>query len=49
MYAKNLLNLLIYISKDGVVGLDLENEIVKGALITHNGNVVHQRIKELLK
>jgi len=49
MYAKNLLNLVTYISKDGVVGLDLENEIVKGALITHNGNVVHQRIKELLK
>jgi hypothetical protein len=28
---------------------NLENEIVKGALITHNGEVVHQRIKELLK
>jgi H+-translocating NAD(P) transhydrogenase subunit alpha len=49
MYAKNILNLISYISKTGVVELDLENEIVKGALITHNGNVVHQRIKELLK
>ena len=49
MYAKNILNLISYISKTGVVELDLENEIVKGALITHNGDVVHQRIKELLK
>jgi NAD(P) transhydrogenase subunit alpha len=49
MYAKNLLNLLAYISKDGKVELNLENEIVKGALITYSGEVVHQRIKELLK
>jgi NAD(P) transhydrogenase subunit alpha len=49
MYSKNLLNLLSYISKDGKVELNLENEIVKGALISHNGEVVHQRIKELLK
>jgi len=49
MYAKNLLNLIAYISKDGKVELNLENEIVKGALITYNGEVVHTRIKELLK
>jgi len=49
MYAKNLLGLITYISKDGKVELNLENEIVKGALITYNGEVVHQRIKELLK
>ena len=49
MYSKNLLNLITYISKDGKVELNLENEIVKGALITFNGEVVHQRIKELLK
>jgi NAD(P) transhydrogenase subunit alpha len=49
MYAKNLLNLVQYISKAGVVELNLENEIVKGALITYNGEVVHTRIKELLK
>ncbi len=49
MYAKNLLSLLTYISNDGKVTLDLENEIIKGSLITHNGEVVHQRIKELIK
>jgi H+-translocating NAD(P) transhydrogenase subunit alpha len=49
MYSKNLLNLIAYISKDGIVELNLENEIVKGALITFKGEVVHQRIKDLLK
>jgi NAD(P) transhydrogenase subunit alpha len=49
VYAKNLMNLITYMSKDGKVELNLENEIVKGALITYNGEVVHQRIKELLK
>ncbi len=49
VYAKNLLALITYISKDGNVVLDLENEIVKGSLITYKGEVVNQRVKELLK
>ena len=49
MYAKNLLALITYISKDGKVELDIQNEIVKGALITYNGEVINQRVKELLK
>ena len=49
MYSKNILNLLNHISKEGKVELDLEDEIIKGALITHNKEVVNPRIKELLK
>jgi len=49
MYAKNLFGFLTYVSKDGKVELDLENEIVKGALITYHGEVINQRIKELIK
>jgi NAD(P) transhydrogenase subunit alpha len=49
MYAKNLLSLVTYISKDGIIELNRENEIVRGALITFNGEVVNPRIKELLK
>lgn len=49
MYAKNLFGFLIYVSKDGKVELDLGNEIVKGSLITYNGEVVNQRVKELIK
>ncbi len=48
MYAKNLLSLLSHISKEGKVELNLEDEIVKGALICHEGKVVHERTKELL-
>ncbi|HSP86555.1 MAG TPA: Re/Si-specific NAD(P)(+) transhydrogenase subunit alpha [Ignavibacteriaceae bacterium] len=49
MYSKNLLGLLTYISKDGKFELDLQNEIVKGSLITYKGEVVNQRVKELIK
>ncbi|HED37103.1 MAG TPA: Re/Si-specific NAD(P)(+) transhydrogenase subunit alpha [Ignavibacteria bacterium] len=49
MYSKNILNLLNHISKEGKVELDLEDEVIKGALITHNKEVVNPRIKELLK
>lgn len=49
MYAKNLLSLLFHISKEGKVTLNLEDEIVKGSLITYNGEIVNQRVKELIK
>ena len=48
MYAKNLLSLLEHIGKDGKVELNLEDAIVKGSLITYNGEVVHQGTKEKL-
>jgi NAD(P) transhydrogenase subunit alpha len=48
MYSKNLLNLLLYISKGGNVQLNLEDEIVKNSLVAHNGEVVNPRIKDLL-
>jgi NAD(P) transhydrogenase subunit alpha len=48
MYSKNILNLIQYISEEGKVELNLEDEIVQGSLITHNGEVINQRIKELL-
>jgi NAD(P) transhydrogenase subunit alpha len=49
MYAKNIMNLINHIGKGGKVELNPEEEIMKGALITYNGEVVNQRIKELLK
>ena len=48
MYSKNILGLIQHIGKEGKVELNLEDEIVKGSLITYNGEVVNQRIKELL-
>jgi NAD(P) transhydrogenase subunit alpha len=49
VYSKNILSLLQHISKDGQVNLNLDDEIVKGSLITHNKEVINPRIKELLK
>jgi len=48
MYAKNILSLVTHIGKEGKVELNLEDEIVQGSLITNNGEIIHQRIKELL-
>lgn len=48
MYSKNILNLLTHISKEGKVTLNLDDEIVKGALITYNGEVINSRVKELI-
>ena len=49
MYSKNLLSLITHIGKEGKVTLNLEDEIVKGSLITHNKEVINPRVKELLK
>ena len=49
VYSKNILSLLLHISKDGQVNLNPDDEILKGSLITHNKEVINPRIKELLK
>ena len=48
MYSKNILNLITHFGKEGKFDLKLEDEIIKGSLITHNGEVVNQRVKDLL-
>lgn len=48
MYSKNILNLVTHFGKEGKFDLNLEDEIIKGSLITHNGEVVNQRVKDLL-
>jgi NAD(P) transhydrogenase subunit alpha len=49
MYSKNILNLINHFTKEGKFELDLEDEIIQGALITNNGEVVNQRTKDLLQ
>lgn len=48
MYSRNMEKLLFYITKDGAWKLDFKDEIVAGAVITHGGEIVHARVKELL-
>jgi NAD(P) transhydrogenase subunit alpha len=48
MYSKNILALIQHIGKEGKVDLKLDDEIVKGSLITHDGAVIQERIKTLV-
>lgn len=49
MYGKNVLNFLqLIINKDGVLGLNFEDDIVKGCCITYNGELVNDRVKVLV-
>jgi NAD(P) transhydrogenase subunit alpha len=46
LYGKNVLNFLqLIITKEGTINLNWEDELVKGSCITHNGEVVHERVK----
>jgi NAD(P) transhydrogenase subunit alpha len=47
MYSRNMEKLLFYVSKDGVLKLDFKDEIVLGSVITHEGQIVHPKVKEL--
>lgn len=48
VYSKNLLSLLEHIVKENQLFPKMDDEIVKGALVTYNGEVVNNRVKDLL-
>ncbi|MBD2073266.1 Re/Si-specific NAD(P)(+) transhydrogenase subunit alpha [Phormidium sp. FACHB-592] len=48
MYAKNLLTLVQYLIKDGVLTLNFEDDIISGTCVTHAGEVRNQRVRDLL-
>ncbi|MFC2134190.1 Re/Si-specific NAD(P)(+) transhydrogenase subunit alpha [Bacteroidota bacterium] len=48
VYSKNIMALLDHIAKEGKLELNMEDEIVNGAMITYNKEVVHERTKGLL-
>jgi NAD(P) transhydrogenase subunit alpha len=47
MYSRNMEKLLFYVTKDGVLKLDFKDEIVAGSVVTHEGQIVHPKVKEL--
>lgn len=49
VYGKNIQNFLqLIIDKEGNLNLNWEDDLVKGSCITHNGEVVHERVKSIL-
>ncbi len=49
MYSRNMEKLLFYVTKDGAWKLDFKDEIVAGSVITHAGEIVHPKVKELVE
>jgi H+-translocating NAD(P) transhydrogenase subunit alpha len=48
LYGKNVLNFLqLIINKEGQINLNWEDDLVKGSCITHEGEVMHERVKPL--
>jgi NAD(P) transhydrogenase subunit alpha len=41
LYAKNLLNLLALIIKDGTLNINWDDDIIKGIALTRDGAVIH--------
>lgn len=46
LYGKNIFNFLqLIVDKEGAINLNFEDDLVKGCCVTHNGAVVHERMK----
>ncbi len=49
LFSRNVSALLLTLVKDGALKLDLNDDIVKGACLTHAGEIIHPRAKEVLE
>ena len=49
MYANNIAAFLGLLAADGAITVDTDDEVVAGALLTHEGEVVHERTASLLE
>ena len=49
LYGKNVLNFLqLLTDKEGNLNLNWEDDLVKGSCITHGGEVVNEKVKQLI-
>lgn len=48
LYSRNLTTFMRLFVKDGVLQINTDDEIVREMLVTHNGEVTHPRVRELL-
>jgi NAD(P) transhydrogenase subunit alpha len=48
LYARNVTNLLLHLTADGQLRVDLEDEITRTCCVTHRGEIVSQRARELM-
>lgn len=48
MFSQNVYNLVKYLSKEGQLSLDMNDEITQSILVTHNGKIVHEGAREAM-
>jgi len=49
LYGKNILNFLqLVTNKEGQVNLNWDDDLVKGSCITHNGEIVNEKVRSLI-
>ena len=48
MFAHNIYNLLKYLTKDGKIVLDMNDEITSSILVTRDGKIVHKGTLEAM-
>jgi NAD(P) transhydrogenase subunit alpha len=49
LYARNLAAFVLAFWKDGAFPLDLNDEILKGATVTHGGRILHTAAREAVE
>jgi NAD(P) transhydrogenase subunit alpha len=49
MFAKNLVNFLPLIVRDGEIRPDWDDEIVRGSVMTHAGEIRHAQTREFVE
>ena len=49
MYARNVTTFLLHLVKDGKLQLNPQDEIVRDTLLTHGGEIVNARLREIYK
>jgi NAD(P) transhydrogenase subunit alpha len=48
LFSRNVANLLLHLVKNGAIAIDLEDEITKGACVTHKGEIVNERARQMV-
>lgn len=48
LYAKNIITFVKHLCPEGEIKMDLDDEIISGALFAHNGDITHEPTKEAL-
>jgi H+-translocating NAD(P) transhydrogenase subunit alpha len=49
LYSRNVMNLFRHLLKEGRLEIDFQNEITSGCCLTYQGEILHERARELIR